>query len=48
MSLKTMLKDGLPEDLEKDAVEIVQEMTNTYNAKVDKVMALKEKDVMTV
>ncbi len=46
--LKQLLKDGLPEDLEKDAVEIVQEMTNSFNSKVDKVMALKEKDVMTV
>jgi ribosome recycling factor len=40
--LKQLLKDGLPEDLEKDAVEIVQEMTHTFNTKVDKVMALKE------
>jgi ribosome recycling factor len=46
--LKILLKDGLPEDLEKEAVDIVQEMTHTYNTKIDKVMALKEKDVMTV
>jgi ribosome recycling factor len=46
--LKVLLKDGLPEDLEKEAVEEVQEMTHTFNSKVDKVMALKEKDVMTV
>jgi ribosome recycling factor len=46
--LKELLKDGLPEDIEKDAVETIQEMTHEYNAKVDKVMALKEKDVMTV
>jgi ribosome recycling factor len=46
--LKQLLKDGLPEDLEKDAVEMVQEMTHLFNTKVDKVMALKEKDVMTV
>jgi ribosome recycling factor len=46
--LKELLKDGLPEDMEKNAVENIQEMTNEYNAKVDKVMALKEKDVMTV
>lgn len=46
--LKQLLKTGLPEDVEKDAVENVQEMTRDYNAKVDKVMALKEKDVMTV
>ncbi len=46
--LKQLLKDGLPEDLEKDAVEKVQEMTTSFNAKVDKVVVLKEKDVMTV
>jgi ribosome recycling factor len=46
--LKQLLKDGLPEDLEKDAVEKVQEMTHQFNEKVDKVMAQKEKDVMTV
>ena len=46
--LKRLLKEGLPEDVEKDAVEDVQKMTNEYSSKVDKVMALKEKDIMTV
>ncbi len=46
--LKQQLKDGLPEDIEKDAAERVQEITHSYNAKVDKVMTIKEKDVMTV
>lgn len=46
--LKRLLKEGLPEDFEKDAVEKVQEITNSFNTKVDKVMAVKEKDVMTV
>jgi ribosome recycling factor len=46
--LKRLLKEGLPEDLEKEAVEDVQKMTNDYSSKVDKVMALKEKDIMTV
>lgn len=46
--LKRMLKEGLPEDIEIDATEKVQEMTHDYSMKVDKVMALKEKDVMTV
>jgi ribosome recycling factor len=46
--LKQLLKDGLPEDMEKDAVEKVQELTNDFNAKIDKVMTIKEKDVMTV
>jgi ribosome recycling factor len=46
--LKELLKNGLPEDIEKDAYEKVQEMTHDCNGKVDKVMAMKEKDVMTV
>jgi ribosome recycling factor len=46
--LKRMLKEGLPEDIEVDATESIQEMTRDYSAKVDKVMALKEKEVMTV
>jgi ribosome recycling factor len=46
--LKQLLKDGLPEDNEKEAVETVQELTAGYNEKVDKVVAQKEKDVMTV
>jgi ribosome recycling factor len=46
--LKQLLKDGLPEDVEKEAVDSVQELTTSYNEKVDKVMAAKEKDVMTV
>lgn len=46
--MKQLLKNGLPEDLEKNAVEEVQKMTNDFSVKVDKVMALKEKDIMTV
>jgi ribosome recycling factor len=46
--LKAMLKEGLPEDIEKEATEDVQQMTHTYNGKVDKIMATKEKEVMTV
>ncbi|MBK7709977.1 MAG: ribosome recycling factor [Bacteroidales bacterium] len=46
--LKHLLKEGLPEDLEKEAVDNVQEMTHSYTLKIDKVMAVKEKDVMTV
>ena len=46
--LKRLLKEGLPEDLEKNATDEVQEMTTSYNGKVDKVVTSKEKDVMTV
>jgi ribosome recycling factor len=46
--LKQLLKNGLPEDTEKEAVEEVQELTTKFSDKVDKVVAQKEKDVMTV
>jgi len=46
--LKELLKEGLPEDLEKNAVEEIQQMTHDYTLKIDKVMATKEKDIMTV
>jgi ribosome recycling factor len=46
--LKELLKEGLPEDLEKNGVDEVQEMTHDFTLKIDKVMALKEKDIMTV
>jgi len=46
--LKELLKSGLPEDSEKDAVETVQEMTTEFNNRIDKIVSTKEKDVMTV
>lgn len=46
--LRQLLKDGLPEDTEKDAEVKVQDLTTEYNGKVDKVMEIKEKEVMTV
>ena len=46
--LKKLLKDGLPEDVEKAGEEEVQEMTGDFSARIDKVVAAKEKEVMTV
>jgi ribosome recycling factor len=46
--LKRMLREGLPEDLEKDAEEEVQKIVNDFTGKVDRTMAQKEKEVMTV
>lgn len=46
--LKQLLKNGLPEDMEKDAAEKVQEMIQNFTGKVEKIMAAKEKEVMTV
>jgi len=45
---KRLLKEGLSEDLEKSAEEEIQEITISYNGKVDKIVAAKEKDVITV
>ncbi len=46
--LKKLLKNGLPEDIEKESVEEVQHMTDEYIKKVDIIVVAKEKDIMTV
>ena len=47
-SLKKLLKEGLPEDVEKDDEEKVQKFTDKFVKKVDEVLELKEKEIMTV
>ncbi len=46
--LKKLLKDGLSEDVEKDAEAEVQKMTDNYGKKVDTLVEAKEKDIMTI
>lgn len=46
--IKKFAKAGLPEDMAKDTEEKVQELTNTYSAKADKHIEIKEKEIMTV
>lgn len=46
--LKSMQKNGLPEDAQKKAESDIQEMTNEYTEKTDKIVDAKEKDIMTV
>jgi len=46
--LKTLIKDGLPEDEEKNGEKIIQEMTDKHIGRIDKVMEAKEKEIMTV
>ena len=46
--IKDLLKDGLAEDLAKDAEISVQDLTNKYIAKVDELVNEKEKDIMTI
>ena len=47
-SLKKLQKDGLSEDLEKDAEEEVQKMTDNYGKKIDDLVEAKKKDIMTI
>lgn len=46
--IKSLVKDGLSEDLGKDAEANVQELTDSYTAKADKHLETKEKEIMTV
>ena len=46
--IKSLKEDGLPEDAQKAAETKVQDLTNDYVNKIDSVISLKEKDIMTV
>jgi len=46
--LKKQIKEGLPEDAEKDAESEVQKLHDKFIAKIDEVYAKKEKEIMTV
>ena len=46
--MKKLGKDGLSEDMVRDAETSVQELTNTYSAKIDVVYTAKEAEIMTV
>ncbi|MBZ4676330.1 MAG: ribosome recycling factor [Anaerophaga sp.] len=46
--LKKLKKDGLPEDMEKDAEDQVQKLTDKFTKKVEEMLEKKEKDIMTV
>jgi len=45
---KKMVKDGLPEDIEKDSEAIVQKIHDKYIKKIDDMIAAKEREIMTV
>ena len=47
-SLKKLLKEGLSEDLEKDAEAEVQRLTNEFGVSVENLVKAKEKDIMTI
>lgn len=46
--IKSLKNDGLSEDMIKDAEEEVQQITNRFIKKIDEVIELKEKDIMTI
>jgi len=46
--IKTAQKDGLPEDEAKAGEAKVQELTDKFNRKVDEMIAVKDKDIMTI
>ncbi len=47
-TLKKQVKEGLPEDAEKDAEDEVQKLHDKYIKQIDEVYAKKEKEIMTV
>ena len=47
-SLRKLQKDGASEDLVKDAESDVQELTNSFILKIDKLVEIKEVDIMTI
>lgn len=47
-SLKKGLKDGLPEDAEKDAEAKLQKVHDKFIKKVEEMLAAKDKEIMTV
>ena len=46
--LKKYQKDGLPEDVAKDGEAIIQKETDSYNKKIEEILAIKEKEILTV
>jgi ribosome recycling factor len=46
--VKKMVKDGLPEDMAKDAEVSAQKLTDDFGKRVDECLAKKEKDIMTI
>ena len=46
--LKKAIKDGMPEDVEKDAEAKVQKLHDRYMKRIEEVFAAKEKEILTV
>ena len=46
--LKKMIKEGLPEDVEKDSEDLVQKETDAAVKNIDALIAVKEKEILSV
>lgn len=46
--LKSLMKDGLSEDMAKSSEEEIQQLTNAHITKVDKMLTMKEEEIMTI
>ena len=46
--MKKLGKEGLSEDLVRDAEGAVQDLTNTFSVKIDNIYSVKEGEIMTV
>ena len=46
--IKNLKSDGLSEDMAKDAEVFVQEVTNKFIKKIEELLEIKEKEIMTV
>ena len=46
--IKSEVKDGYPEDAGKRKEDKIQELTNSYNSKVDAMIKAKEEDIMKI
>ncbi|HET8964185.1 MAG TPA: ribosome recycling factor [Chitinophagales bacterium] len=46
--IKKLQKNGLPEDVAKDAEDRIQKLTDKYSAEVEKHLGVKEQEIMTV
>ena len=47
-ALKKLLKNGLSEDLEKDAEAEVQELTNKFSKEVDRLLEEQNREILTI
>ena len=46
--IRKAIKNGLSEDIGKRKEEEVQTLTNKFNSNIDKILELKEKEILTV